>query len=63
MAQKRRSRTLMGMRQEMAVFYIESDSSHLYGKQLRGKIVVFWRLIFMTLFSNTIITLTEQSGE
>jgi len=53
----------MGMRQEMAVFYIESDSSHLYGKQLRGKIVVFWRLIFMTLFSNTIITLTEQSGE
>ena len=53
----------MDVREEMTGFRVKSESPQLYGIQLRGKNVVLWRLTFMMLFSNTIITLTEQSGE
>lgn len=53
----------MDVREEMRDFHVQSDSPHLYGIQLRGNIVVLWRLILMMFFSDSIITLTEQSEE
>lgn len=53
----------MDVKEEMTGFHVKSDSPHLYGIQPRGKNIFLWGLIFMMFFSNTIITLTEQSEE